>query len=231
MLRLGTTERLKLIALALVAALAVLPTWRGALSSSGGDRKPPPAPPSSKPRASNVAPSSSPSAQSSPMPQPTPEGCVSCHANIEPMHDTGTGRLDKGDRDGQNLSCTYCHGGNPAAKTKEEAHVRPRFPDEWKRGGKPTSANPERTLTLLNRESWEYVRFINPADLRVTRKTCAACHDVEVAANETSMMRHGAMLWGAGLYNNGGFPIKDARFGEAYTADTGAPARLLTVPQ
>ncbi len=36
------------------------------------------------------------------------------------------------------------------------------------------------------------------------------------------MMTHGAMLWGAALYNNGGFPIKDARFGESYS-ENGAP--------
>ena len=38
------------------------------------------------------------------------------------------------------------------------------------------------------------------------------------------MMTHGAMLWEAALYNNGGFPYKDARFGESYSAD-GMPQR------
>jgi hypothetical protein len=244
MKRLGTTERLKLIALTFVLALIALPMWRGVESSvppaiAGGSQhaEHPPAiaggtdPSRSGQEQALPLQKSSSVPQSQPAPQSTPEGCVSCHANIEPMHDTGTNKLDKGDRDGQNLSCTSCHGGNPAAKTKEEAHVRARFPDEWKRGGKPTSANPERTLTLLNRESWEYVRFVNPSDLRVASKTCGSCHNVEVAANETSMMRHGAMLWGAALYNNGGFPLKDARFGEAYVNESGAPARLLTVPQ
>ena len=32
-----------------------------------------------------------------------------------------------------------------------------------------------------------------------------------------SMMTHGAMLWGAALYNNGGFHFKDPRFGESYS--------------
>jgi hypothetical protein len=158
------------------------------------------------------------------------EGCVACHNNIEPMHVTSSGKLEAG-KDGQGLSCTYCHGGNPAGKTTEEAHVRPRHPDFWKVGGKTSSANPERTNALLNRESWEFVRFINPADLRVTAKTCSECHAPEVEANDNSMMRHGAMLWGAALYNNGGFPIKDARFGEAYADETGAPLRLIQVPQ
>src|SRR5262245_3057546 len=43
------------------------------------------------------------------------------------------------------------------------------------------------------------------------------------------MMSHGAMLWGAALYNNGSFPIKDPRFGESYS-DNGAPQTLIQVP-
>jgi hypothetical protein len=45
-----------------------------------------------------------------------------------------------------------------------------------------------------------------------------------------SMMATGAMLWGAALYNNGSFPLKNYRFGESYAAD-GTPQRLQTVPQ
>ena len=40
------------------------------------------------------------------------------------------------------------------------------------------------------------------------------------------MMNHGAMLWGAAMYNNGAFPYKNYRFGQAYAAD-GAPLRLV----
>jgi hypothetical protein len=36
------------------------------------------------------------------------------------------------------------------------------------------------------------------------------------------MMTHGAMLWGAALYNNGSFHLKDPRFGESYS-ESGAP--------
>jgi hypothetical protein len=39
------------------------------------------------------------------------------------------------------------------------------------------------------------------------------------------MMRHGAMLWGAALYNNGAYPAKNYRFGQAYGLD-GVPLRL-----
>ena len=44
------------------------------------------------------------------------------------------------------------------------------------------------------------------------------------------------MLWGAALYNNGGYPYKDARFGESYSPDGVAqrPRRhhqIVTPPQ
>ena len=177
--------------------------------------------------------------------QPKLEGCVSCHALIEPMHKYGaTETLEqlKDGKDAVGLTCTTCHGGNPAPKktsadpkeidrVKREAHVQPRFPDQWQRNGKSTGANPERTNTLLARESWEYVRFINPGDIRVAEKTCGSseCHAIEQKGVARSMMTHGAMLWGAALYNNGGLPIKDARFGESYS-QTGAPQRLIQTP-
>jgi hypothetical protein len=177
---------------------------------------------------------------------PRLEGCVTCHGQIEPMHKYGTTEtLDKlkDGKDAVGLTCTACHGGNPVPRKtsddpneiqriKNEAHVRPKFPNEWKRNGKYTGANPERTNTLLARESWEFVRFINPGDLRVAAKTCGggACHDVESKNVARSMMTHGAMLWGAALYNNGGFPLKDARFGESYS-ENGAPQTLIQNPR
>ena len=155
------------------------------------------------------------------------EGCVTCHGQIEPMHKYGaTEALEriKDGKDAVGLSCTACHGGNPVSRVKEEAHVRPRLPREWPRSG----ANPERSNTLLARESWEFVRFVNPGDLRVVGKTCAgsACHDVESKNVSRSMMTHGAMLWGAALYNNGSFHLKDPRFGESYS-ESGKPQTLL----
>jgi hypothetical protein len=167
-----------------------------------------------------------------PLQTPTPaaafrEGCLSCHTEIEPMHETKTGKLEEG-LDGQKLSCAFCHGGNPAERTdKERAHVQPRYPDEWKRNNQRTSSNPERTNTLLARESRAFVRFINPGDLRIADQTCGSCHQTETGAVSNSMMRHGAMLWGAALYNNGGYPLKDTRFGESYADETGAPERLI----
>jgi len=165
-------------------------------------------------------------------PTPSLEGCLKCHDKIEPMHRFGpTATLDKLDngKDALGLTCTVCHGGNPVATTKDEAHVRPRFPKEWLRDGK--FRVPERSGPLPARESLEFVRFLNPGDLRIAEKTCgsADCHSSETSAVGKSMMRHGAMLWGAALYNNGGFPIKDESFGESYSP-SGAPQALIQIP-
>lgn len=162
------------------------------------------------------------------------EGCIKCHGNTEPMHryNTRGDALDElqNGRDAMGLSCTSCHGGNPAAATLEAAHVQPRFSDEWNcKNGRCSSANPERTNTLLTKESQEFVRFVNPGDFRVAATTCNECHADNLHTNRRSMMTHGSMLWGAALYNNGGYPIKDARFGESYN-EAGNPQSLIQSP-
>ncbi|HKY33559.1 MAG TPA: hypothetical protein VJV23_13590, partial [Candidatus Polarisedimenticolia bacterium] len=148
----------------------------------------------------------------------TRAGCVAadCHAGIEEMHQSPAVKL----------GCTECHGGDATAALKEKAHVQPRFPKAW-----PTSANPPRAYTLLNREDPAFVRFVNPSDLRAAPVTCgrSGCHPSEVERVSRSMMTTGAMLWGAALYNNGAFPLKDYRFGESYAPD-GSPRRLFSVP-
>jgi len=159
-------------------------------------------------------------------------GCVSCHTSTdEPtMHPTKTVRL----------GCTDCHGGNAsvaiAAGTqpnsaeynaaKEKAHVQPRDPIF-----KDRSALPERSYTKWLKESAEFVKFANPGDLRVAPETCgkAGCHPSIARAVETSMMTHTGFLWGAALYNNGGSPYKNTRFGESYSRD-GEPQILKTIP-
>jgi len=138
-------------------------------------------------------------------------GCIQCHAGVEPMHQAPH----------VVLGCTDCHGGNPArGLTKEQAHIPPRHPEFWK-----TSANPPNSNVWLNKESPEFIRFINPSDLRVAKQSCGTCHDDIINRVDHSMMNHGAMLWGAALYNNSGFYLKNYRFGQAYGAD-GAPLRL-----
>jgi hypothetical protein len=159
-------------------------------------------------------------------------GCITCHTSTdEPtMHPTKT----------VFLGCTDCHGGNSsvsiAASTapnsaeynaaKEKAHIQPRDPSF-----KDRSALPERTYTKWLKESPEFIKFENPGDLRVAPETCGAtgCHSKEVRASSTSMMTHTGMLWGAALYNNGGYPTKNTHFGESYDSD-GKPQSIKTFP-
>lgn len=152
-------------------------------------------------------------------------GCVSCHV--------GTDRHTMHQNPAVVLGCTDCHGGDSkVVKPKDaeykgagsatytmamnRAHVNPKFPKAW---NYPASNNPEGSYTLLNREAKEYVRFINPGDLRVAREACGACHLETVQAVERSLMSTSAMLWGGAAYNNGILQFKRYILGEAYTPD------------
>ena len=141
-------------------------------------------------------------------------GCISCHGGIEKMHKTTA----------FHLACVDCHGGDGAALTQETAHVRARHPEAW-----PSSANPERSYTLLNRESPEFIRFVNPGDLRVADMACGPCHENEVLRVQKSMMTTSTLLWGGASYNNGIVSAKNYFFGESYGAD-GSPRKINTVP-
>jgi hypothetical protein len=134
-------------------------------------------------------------------------GCVACHKGI----DSHTMHLSPN----VVLGCTDCHGGNAAVNNNMRiAHVQPRHPELW-----PSSANANTSNVALNHESEAFIRFVNPSDLRVAAKTCGPCHQNEVKNVSHSMMRHGSLLWGAALYNNGSSPSKNPRFGQAYGSD------------
>jgi len=158
-------------------------------------------------------------------------GCQSCHTAT----DSTTMHVSQSVR----LGCTDCHGGDPTVRVpaglaptsdeyqsaKNKAHPQPKVLENG------SSANPVRAYTDWLKEDWNYVKFVNPGDLRVVATTCgvSGCHTSEVQKVRTSMMTHGAMLWGAALYNNGSFPLKRPQFGESYSPD-GLPQRLITVP-
>lgn len=111
------------------------------------------------------------------------------------------------------------------------SHVQPRFPGAWADPAteKYSSANPVRSYALLNYEDPDFIQFVNPGDLRIAHRTCGPCHPKQVHNVRKSMMTHGAQLWGAAQYNNGGYPAKLPRFGESYSIN-GVPQRLRTVP-
>ena len=158
------------------------------------------------------------------------EGCVSCHDPV----DQATMHVSEAVK----LGCVDCHGGDPRAvrpaavepdtpayrAAVQLAHVQPRYPETW---GEHPGANPVRSYVLLNRESPEFIRFVNPSDYRVARESCGACHLETIQAAERSLMATGAMLWGGATYNNGILPFKSYILGEAYTR-TGEAATLLS---
>jgi hypothetical protein len=157
-------------------------------------------------------------------------GCMSCHSPVDSvsMHAS----------DAVVIGCTDCHGGDakaalPAGTAKDsaayvavrdQAHVLPRYPKSW---GWPKAANPKRSYSLLNRESPEFIRFVNPGDYRVARQACGACHMGLIEANERSLMATGAMFFGGASYNNGILPFKRYMVGESYTPD-GEPAKIVS---
>ncbi|WP_285711673.1 LVIVD repeat-containing protein [Erythrobacter oryzae] len=158
------------------------------------------------------------------------EGCLTCHVKTDAptMHVSPAVRL----------GCTDCHGGNVAIRGNSElphdhpdyvaardaAHVLPKYPKSWHF---PSSANPKRSYALLNQESPEFVKFINPSDYRVARDACGACHIQAIESAERSIMATGAMLWGGASYNNGILPFKNYLLGEAYTRE-GDAAKITT---
>ena len=153
-------------------------------------------------------------------------GCNSCHQGIEKMH------ADEKIK----LGCTDCHGGNsefiaekdldPKSEKylgiQNKSHIHPKYPDKW-----PSSANPVRSYTLLNKESREFIRFMNPGDLRIAETTCGGsfCHQQYVNNVPKSIMSTGSLFFGAATYNNGILPYKNYLLGEYYGKD-GKPAQV-----
>ncbi len=152
-------------------------------------------------------------------------GCMDCHTKTDApsMHQNPA----------VHIGCTDCHGGDsnvransltpgtPEYSTQMRlAHIQPKFPELW-----PSSANPERPYTASLKESWEFIKFINPGDLRVARQSCGGCHAKIVESVEKSIMTTSAMLWGGGSYNNNILPYKRYVLGESYGMD-GRPRSL-----
>jgi hypothetical protein len=148
-------------------------------------------------------------------------GCISCHtaSDAATMHESPAVVLGCGDCHGGDASVTIPSGAytdEAYAAARDNAHVLPRYPATWRY---PSSANPKRSYTLLNSESREYVRFVNPSDYRVATEACGACHQPIIDASVRSLMATGAMLWGGAAYNNGILPFKNYILGEGYTAE------------
>ena len=161
----------------------------------------------------------SPQSQTQEMADAKSAGCKSCHT----QSDQATMHMNPAVK----LGCSDCHGGNagvalaagvPRSSPQYQAmmdlaHVLPRYPKAWHY---PSSAKPERTYTLLNRESPEFVRFMNPSDYRVAGEACGACHMDIIEASRRSLHATNAMFWGGASYNNGILDSKNYILGESY---------------
>ena len=141
-------------------------------------------------------------------------GCMGCHEGARDPHPT------------LQMGCVDCHGGNGAALEKEDGHPRARFPDAWPDGG----GNPERSYAVLNEEHLDWIRFVNPGDLRVANETCGTCHSAETLHVSKSLMTNAAHFWGVAAYANGILPNKHSIFGESYSPE-GIPQAVFTVPR
>ena len=133
--------------------------------------------------------------------------------SVASKEDHGKDKGEHGDDHG------YGHGPkhDPIYQTAmDQAHVMPTLPKSWHY---PSSANPAHAYTILNTESPEFVRFVNPGDYRIAEEACGACHLPIIKAAKRSLMSTGAMLFGGASYNNGILPYKNYIIGEAYTRD------------
>ncbi|MCB0338374.1 MAG: hypothetical protein KDD53_02165 [Bdellovibrionales bacterium] len=149
----------------------------------------------------------------------TSVGCLDCH--------TQTDSASMHENPAVSIGCADCHGGDASVRAsglakqdsryeslKRQAHVLPDEPERW-----PTSANPKGSYTDILHESVEFVRFVNPGDLRVAAETCGGCHAKIVRAVQKSLMTTTAMLFGGASYNNNILPYKQYVLGESYGRD------------
>jgi hypothetical protein len=168
------------------------------------------------------------------------KSCVKCHGSMADGYTAADGTKKANAyhnmhdpakfADGVLISCVDCHGGNGDEYEQSKAHVQPNPATRylWQDPNDPSrlsSANPQITAAQTLKEKPDYIRFVNPGDLRASWVTCYACHAEAVEKNSTSIMASGTMLWEAALYNNGSINRKNAVYGEFYTTD-GVPARV-----
>ena len=130
--------------------------------------------------------------------------CEACHQPIQP--DGTAAGLEQAHPlvDGEPLGCVDCHGGDPEARKQSEAHVAPGLGE----------SRFIRNLTVgeLDQVGIDYLRFVNPGDLRVAPQTCGGdapgagatgCHQDIIEAQVTNPMATFSGELGVGRYRAG----------------------------
>jgi hypothetical protein len=115
-------------------------------------------------------------------------GCISCHKGIADIRDRDSGMMQEilklaNKAGAKGNDCVVCHGGNPQAEKKEQAH--------------------QGTLAYFQTNKGPKAFYPYPASPWINEHTCGICHPNQVAAQENNLMAteqgkiHGA-LWGFG---------------------------------
>ena len=94
-----------------------------------------------------------------PHPEDFDSSCQFCHQNTEDA-------LEEEAHPWASLSCVDCHGGNKDAFTQEEAHVP--------RPAMVTTSYRHLATEQMNALDSDYLRFVNPGDLRVAEISCGS---------------------------------------------------------
>ncbi len=123
---------------------------------------------------------------------PVYPGCLECHGDLE---------LATENMAGLDLGCTFCHGGDPDAVTKELAHVHPNGNVAYGAAIPPID------------DDLEYQRFVNPSNLRAAQDICGMCHSNTVRDLLKSMMATTAGHYSGGFYQNNVVDTKVAIYG------------------
>jgi len=156
------------------------------------------------------------------------QNCLVCH---RPLGDDFEPHGIEDAHPWHELSCTDCHGGNgfdcDGTLIPDPAGGDPACDGSWvydqNRAHVPPANSPvylkELTPEQLDDADRDYLRFINPGDLRVVQFSCASCHTNIANAVGNSKHNHGAGEYAAPRFRAGAQPDPGGRFGTTDASD------------
>lgn len=147
------------------------------------------------------------------------ESCMTCHNGSQDNDYAGPGLLNPHPFPGAaNLSCTTCHGGNPNGVDRVTSHVPtpPEIGDDQNLINNTTAYFNRLTLTGIDKFAnytvngvtytpLDYLRFINPGDLRVVNNSqgCGQCHTAHAEVVSGSPLATSAGIFSGAMYAAG----------------------------